>query len=231
MTAISPRPCDAEGRVVVAQAALGAGGVGIGDEVGRLGVVLERQVAVGEALGHVEHPAVLRGELEALPPAAGGRVGAQVDDGVEERAAGAAHHLHLGVGAFWKCMPRSVPACGVGRGVLLHEAGGEAVGGELLLAEGAGEPAAAGPRGARARSGRRPRGWWAGNAWARGLRRTGQGQRRAGAYPGKAGERSPRRVRARRGAAGLQRQCDGEWAGGPGLRADFTRETKLIRLI
>src|SRR6516165_10277006 len=53
------RPAYPEARVVPAHAALALRGVEGRDEVERLGILFERQEAVGKAAGHIHHSAVL----------------------------------------------------------------------------------------------------------------------------------------------------------------------------
>src|SRR4029453_19610019 len=88
-------PADPERRVVVAQT---PGRVRLLERrhlVEDLGVVLEGQEAVREALRNVQHPAVAGGQVDADVLAEGGRVQAQVDDHVVDRPVGAADQLGL----------------------------------------------------------------------------------------------------------------------------------------
>ena len=63
------------------------------DQIERLGVVGERHDAVRETLRNVHHQSVFGGEFGAEPFAEGRGVRPQIDDGVIEGAADAAHHL------------------------------------------------------------------------------------------------------------------------------------------
>ena len=91
-------PRDGESRVVPADAALAFRCIELVDEVERLGIVGQREKAVGEALGHVHHPAVLGRQLGTEALAEGRRALPQVEDRVVERPADAADDLGLGLG-------------------------------------------------------------------------------------------------------------------------------------
>ena len=97
LDAVGARPLDRERGVVPAHAARGLGHVAVAHLVEHLAVVGERLEAVREAGRDVEARRVLRAQLDAVPAAARGRVGAQVDGDVEDRAAHAAHELGLAV--------------------------------------------------------------------------------------------------------------------------------------
>src|SRR6266511_4045271 len=88
-------PVDPERRVVVAQAPGRVRLVELRHLVEDLGVVLEGEEAVREALGNVQHPAVAGGQLDADVLAEGGRVRTQVDDHVVDRSVAAADQLGL----------------------------------------------------------------------------------------------------------------------------------------
>ena len=88
-----PRPLDPKSRIVEAQAALLLGSVERIHQIERLGVVGERHDAVRKTLRNENHPSVFGGEFDAEPFAEGRRVRPQIDDGVIEGAADAAHHL------------------------------------------------------------------------------------------------------------------------------------------
>src|SRR5690606_4744405 len=91
-----PRPVDAGGRVVVADAALVPRRVELADLVGALRAVGEGDEAVGEHLGDVQSQAVLGREVVREVLQVRGRVLAQVDDHVVDRAGRAAYELRLG---------------------------------------------------------------------------------------------------------------------------------------
>ena len=97
---------------------------------------------MGEALGHVHHPAVLGRQLGAEALAEGGRALAQVEDHVVERPADAADELGLGLGGELVVHAAQRPFLGAERVVDLDELGRPAHGRRIPLAEGPGEEAA-----------------------------------------------------------------------------------------
>ena len=104
------RPGEPEPRVVVREPALGLGSVELADLVARLRLVHERLVAVREALGDVQRPpfSSFSSTRHALQVRRALR--AEVDDDVDDGAAGARTIFVSAAGGNWKCIPRSVPA-------------------------------------------------------------------------------------------------------------------------
>src|SRR3954466_5643011 len=82
------RPAEPQARVDRREAALLAGRVELAHLVAGLGAVLERLVAVREPLRHVQRAVVVRRELDGDVLQVGRALRAQVDDDVEDLAAG-----------------------------------------------------------------------------------------------------------------------------------------------
>ena len=112
------------------------------DLVGDMGIAGEGDEAVREALGDVEHVAILLREVKALPTPVGRRSAAEVDDHVVDGALHAAHHLHLAMRRALEMHAPERPASRVRGMVGLYEDGREAGRSELIGAEGAREEAA-----------------------------------------------------------------------------------------
>lgn len=93
------RPLDAEFGVVVPDAAFAIGRVKFGDEIKGLGVRFQSDETMGETLRHIKHGAVFRSKLDAKMLQEGGRILAQINDGVEKGAAQAADDF---VFSFWR---------------------------------------------------------------------------------------------------------------------------------
>src|SRR5205085_12083648 len=84
-----------------------------------------RLEAVRETFGHVEHELVLFGQLDAKPLLEGGRIGAQINDDIVERAARAAHEFCLRVGRVLKVHAAQCAFAPVARDVALDNRRGK----------------------------------------------------------------------------------------------------------
>src|SRR5438094_2348400 len=135
-------PLQAQARIERGKPAFAAGRIGLAHLVARLGRVLEGLVAVREALGHVEGPVAVGAQLDRDVLQERRALGPQVHDDVEDRPAGGPDELRLRVRRILEvhAAQRALPL--VERDVRLRDDGLEAVGGELLLTEGAREEAA-----------------------------------------------------------------------------------------
>src|SRR5262245_20723673 len=133
------RPRKSEARIGVVQTALGARGVELSDLIAHVGLVAQRLVAVREPLRHVQPGEVVLGELHrdvleirrALRP--------QIDDDVDDRAAGTANELRLGHRGELKVHPANRSLARVRSDIRLRDERLQPVFGEFLLTERASE--------------------------------------------------------------------------------------------
>jgi len=135
-------PADAQGGIVVADAALVFGRIKFAGEVEDLGVVLQGHETVRAALGNVDHLAVLGGEFHGDVFEERRRFLAQVDDDIVKRAADTAERLVLAFGPELVVDAAERAALAAQGIVHLHDARIEAVLRKLAFAEKAGKEAA-----------------------------------------------------------------------------------------
>src|SRR2546426_433769 len=136
------RPLQPQARIEWRKPAFAAGRVGFAHLVARLGRVFQGLIPVREAFGHVQGPVPVGAQLQGDVLQERRALGPQVHDDVEDRPAGGADQLRLGVRRILEvhASQRALPL--VERDVRLRNHGLEAVFGELPLTEGAGEKAA-----------------------------------------------------------------------------------------
>ena len=133
------RPVQAQGRIVVTQAARLLRSVAVADEIEHLDVVGQGLEAVREQRRDLDGPAVLPGQFDFHVLQEGRRVGAQVDDLVEHRPSGAADQFRLERGRALPVHPADGASSWAPRHIALHHVGAEPRGGELIDAETAGK--------------------------------------------------------------------------------------------
>lgn len=133
------RPLDGERGVVVSDASLVRRGIELIDEVEGFRLVDKGDVAVGETFRYVKHPAVFGGEFSAKGLAEGRGFLSDVEYDIKESAADAADEFGFGVGGELIVHAAERAFLDVVGFVGLDEVGGEAVSGEFVGAERAGE--------------------------------------------------------------------------------------------
>lgn len=128
---------DLERRIIPAEAAGEIGRKEFRHLVKHLAIVHEALKAMGEAAGNVELAAVFGRQFKALPLAKGRRIGAHVDQDVENFADGAADQLDFGFWLRLEVEAADGAALAGERKVALRPAGVQAQPGEFIFTEGA----------------------------------------------------------------------------------------------
>ena len=135
-------PLDADRRVIVSEAGFRAAVVKVGYLVADFGMVLKGHKAVGETCGDIEHFSVLLSDDGAGPLQESGRVRADVDGDVKDRATGAADEFGLAIVAFLPVQSSQGAGLCTERHIGLHHVGSEPFLGKGGFAIGAGKKSA-----------------------------------------------------------------------------------------